>query len=177
MTSRIEKRLDDLDRWKDAFLGSLSSGSPERLTLRANGVGWNALDVVQHLVLVEEGVLSYARKKLLAPPQPISIVDRGKLALLVGVLRSPIRFRAPVAQVVPSETLPLERSAERWDQSRRDLRTLLLGLPEERREALFFRHPAAGGLDPAGTLVFVHEHARHHEAQVRRIGRASGTAR
>lgn len=177
MTSRIEKRLDDLDRWKNAFLGSLSSGSPERLALRANGVGWNVLDVVQHLVLVEEGVLSYARKKLLAPPQPISIVDRGKLALLVGILRSPIRFRAPVAQVVPSETLPLERSAERWAQSRRELRGLLLGLPEERREALFFRHPAAGGLDPAGTLVFVHEHARHHEAQVRRIGRASGTAR
>ena len=177
MKSRIENRLDDLDRWKDAFLGSLADLGPERLAFRADGAGWNALDVVQHLVLVEEGVLAYARKKLLAPPQPVSIVERGKLALLVGVLRSPIRFRAPVAQVVPSETLPLERSAERWDQSRRDLRTLLLGLPEERRAALFFRHPAAGGLDPAGTLVFLHEHARHHEAQVRRIGRAPGAPR
>jgi len=175
--SPIESRLDDLDRWKDAFLGALSATSPARLEFRANGAGWNALDVVQHLVLVEEGVLAYARKKLLAPPQPVSIVDRGKLALLVGVLRSPIRFRAPVAQVVPSETLPLERSAERWDQSRRDLRTLLLGLPAERRGALFFRHPAAGGLDPAGTLVFLHEHARHHEAQVRRIERAPGAPR
>ncbi len=173
----IESRLDDLDRWKSDFLGSLSASSPERLAFRANGVGWNALDVVQHLVLVEEAVLAYARKKLLAPPQPVSIVDRGKLVLLVGILRSPIRFRAPVAQVVPSETLPLEVSADRWGQSRRDLRSLLLGLPEERRAALFFRHPAAGGLDPAGTLVFVHEHARHHETQVRRIGRAPGAPR
>ena len=177
MKSRIENRLDDLDRWKSDFLGSLSARSPERLAFRADGAGWNALDVVQHLVLVEEGVLAYARKKLLAPPQPISIVDRGKLALLVGVLRSPIRFRAPVAQVVPSETLPLEESATRWDRSRRELRDLILGLPEERRAALFFRHPAAGGLDPAGTLVFLHEHARHHEAQVRRIGRAPGAPR
>lgn len=177
MRARIESRLDDLDRWKGAFLGALSATSPERLAFRANDVGWNALDVVQHLVLVEEGVLSYARKKLLAPPQPVSVVDRGKLAFLVAVLRSPVRFRAPVAQVVPSETLPLEASAERWDRSRRELRTLLLGLPAERRAALFFRHPAAGGLDPAGTLVFVHEHARHHEAQVRRIGRAPGAPR
>lgn len=166
-----------MDRWKSAFLDSLSAGSPERLAFRANGAGWNVLDVVQHLVLVEEGVLAYARKKLLAPPQPISIVDRAKLALLVGFLRSPLRFRAPVAQVVPSETLPLETSVDRWDRSRRELRALLLGLPEERRAALFFRHPVAGGLDPAGTLVFLNEHARHHEAQVRRIGRAPGAPR
>jgi len=170
----LAARLDELDARRDALVGALAAGSAERLAFRADGKGWNALDVVQHLVLVEEGVLGYARKKLLAPPQPVSLRDRGKLVLLVGVLRSPIRFGAPTPLVIPTETLPLDVSAGRWGKVREGLRDLLLGLPAERRRALFFRHPLGGPLDPAGTLTFLAEHARHHEAQLRRIRRAPG---
>ncbi|MCL4808426.1 MAG: DinB family protein [Thermoanaerobaculia bacterium] len=54
------------------------------------------------------------------------------------------------------------------------LRETLAGLPDERLDALFFRHPIGGPLDAAGTLTFLDEHARHHDAQLRRIWSASG---
>ena len=174
MQKDLERRLDDMDDWKDALLGALSIESPGRLAFRPGGKGWSALDVVQHLVLVEEGVLGYARKKLQGPPQPVALLDRAKLTLLVGVLRSPIRFRAPLPQVVPAETFPLDALSARWETVRGELRDLLVSLPDERKRALVFRHPISGPLDPSGTLTFLDEHAKHHDAQVRRIWRAPG---
>lgn len=167
-------RLDAMDARRDAFLGVLAGLAPERLALRPPGGGWCALDVAQHLVLVEESVLGYARKKTLGAPQPVPLLDRARLALLVGVLRSPIRFRAPAPQVVPAETIPLEASAARWGAARVALRAFLAELPEERHRSLFFRHPISGALDVAGTLTFLDEHVRHHEVQVARIWRAAG---
>lgn len=174
MQRDIGKRLDEMDARRDALLGALSSHGPERLSFRPVGGGWCALDVAQHLVLVEEGVLGYARKKLQGPPQPVPLLDRARLVLLVGVMRSPTRVRAPVAQVVPTETLPLEAIASRWGAARVALRAFLAELPEERLRCLFFRHPIAGALDVVGTLTFVDEHARHHEAQIERIWRSPG---
>jgi hypothetical protein len=174
MQNDFERRVDELDDWKDALLGSLAIESLERLAFRPDGKGWCALDVVQHLVLVEEGVVGYARKKLQAPPQSVPLLDKAKLALLVLVLRSPIRFRAPVPQVIPEETFPLAEISARWERVRRDLREILGSLPAERRKTLLFRHPIGGALDPSGTLDFLDEHAKHHDAQIRRIRRAPG---
>ncbi len=177
MRPNLETRLDELDGWKDAFLAALSAHGPERLGFRPGGQGWCALDVVQHLALVEEGVVGYARKKLQGPAQPVPLVGRARLLLLVGVMRSPIRVRAPIPQVVPAETLPLDVSSARWERARGELRDLLVSLPEGRRRALVFRHPIAGPLDGPGTLTFVDEHAKHHEAQIRRIWRSPGCPR
>lgn len=174
MQHDLERRLDDLDDWKDALLGSLAIESAERLAFRPEGKGWCALDVVQHLVLVEEGVVGYARKKLQASPQPVSFLDRAKLALLVALMRSPIRVRAPLPQVVPDEIVPLTDISARWERVRKELREILVSLPEERRKALLFRHPVSGPLDPAGTLDFVEAHAKHHDVQFRRIWRTPG---
>jgi hypothetical protein len=54
------------------------------------------------------------------------------------------------------------------------LREVLGSLPQERLPSLFFRHPLGGPLDAAGTLTFLDEHAKHHDAQLRRIWRAPG---
>lgn len=173
MRNDFGARLDTMDARKDALLGVLAGHSPERLALRPASGGWSALDVAQHLVLVEESVLGYAKKKVLGAPQPVPLLDRARLALLVGVLRSPIRFRAPAPQVVPAGTLPLEESARRWGDVRAALRSFLAALAEERRRSLFFRHPLAGALDVPGTLTFLDEHVRHHEAQIERIWRSA----
>jgi hypothetical protein len=174
MHHELERRLAALDDWKGALLSSLSVESEERLAFRPEGSGWCALEVVQHLVLVEESVLGYARKKLLAPPQPVSLLDRAKLGLLLGLMRSPVRVPAPIRQVVPDEVVPLPRISASWKTVRGELGALLSSLAAERRKALFFRHPVSGPLDPAGTLDFIDAHARHHEAQLRRIRRAPG---
>jgi hypothetical protein len=171
---RREQRLDDLNDWKDAFLAPLAGESAARLAFRPDGKGWCALDVVQHLVLLEEGVLGYARKKLQAPPQPVPALDRAKLALLLLVLKGPLRFRAPAPQVIPESTLPLAELSLRWLDVRDELHDLLGSLPAERSYTLFFRHPVGGALDPMGTLAFIDAHARHHEAQLRRIRSAPG---
>ena len=174
MQKDLARRLDAMDGRKDSLLGALAERSPARLAFRPGAASWSALDVVQHLVLVEEGVVGYARKKLLGPPQPVSLGDRARLALLVGVLKSPVRFRAPAPQVIPEKTLPLDDLAARWRTARTELRGVLATLPADRLRSLFFRHPLGGPLDASGTLTFLDEHVRHHEAQLVRIWRAAG---
>lgn len=174
MPKGLAPRLDAMKARRDALLAGLASRSPERLAFRADGRGWNALDVVQHLALVEESVVGYARKKLLAPPQPVPWGGRLRLLSLVAVLRSPVRVAAPAAQVIPAETLPLDVLSERWRAASAALRDVVLALPAERERSLFFRHPIAGPLAPSGTLVFLDEHVRHHEGQLARIARAPG---
>ena len=174
MPKSLALRLDAMAARRDALLAGLASRSPERLAFRAGGKGWNALDVVQHLALVEESVVGYARKKLLAPPQPVPWNGGLRLIALVAVLRSPARVAAPAAQVIPQETLPLDALSERWRAAGAALRDVVLALPAERAKGLLFRHPIAGPLDPSGTLVFLDEHVRHHEAQLARIARAPG---
>jgi hypothetical protein len=174
MQTDLGRRLDEMDARKDVLLGGLSATSAERLVFRPGGTGWCALDVVQHVVLVEEGVVAYVRRKLEAPPRAVGPFHGVKRLLLVLVLKSPLRFRAPVPQVVPAETLPIAEIAPRWERVRGNLRETLAGLGEERLRAMLFRHPAAGPLDAAGTLDFLDEHAKHHDAQIRRIWRSSG---
>ena len=176
MRNDLAARFEAMDRRKEALLGVVSALSPERLALRPPTGGWNALDVVQHLVLVEESVLGYARKKALGAPQPVPLRDRAKLGLFLAVLLSPVRFGAPVPQVVPSATIPLEESARRWADARAALRAFLDALPEERLGSLFFRHPIAGALDVAGTLRFLDAHVVHHETQVARLRRLAAPA-
>lgn len=174
MREKIGARLDAMDARKETLLRELSGLSPERLRFRPAGGGWCALDVAQHLVLVEESVLGYARKKLLGPPQPVPLADRAKYLLLLALFLSPARVRAPVAQVVPTETFPLDAIAARWGSVRVALRELLAALPDERLRSLFFRHPISGALDVARTLAFLDVHVRHHEAQIERIWRSPG---
>ncbi|KAA0249896.1 MAG: DinB family protein [Acidobacteria bacterium] len=175
MDTSLARKLDGMKRWRDGLLGDLAAAGEARLTWRPGGTAWSALDTVQHLVLVEEGVVGYARKKLLGPPQPDGgLPGRLRFALFVAAMRSPLRFRAPVPQVLPKETVPLARLQERWTEGGAALRALLEGLGEEREQALFFRHPVAGPLGPAETVAFLHEHGRHHEAILRRAWASPG---
>lgn len=175
MDERLGRKLGEMESWREAFLGNLAPAGEARLSWRPGETAWSALDTVQHLVLVEEGVVGYARKKLLGPPQPDGgLPGRLRFALFVAAMRSPLRFRAPVPQVLPTETLPLATLSERWRANGSALRALLSGLGEERASALFFRHPVAGPLGPAETVAFLHEHGRHHEAILRRAWASPG---
>lgn len=178
MDAKLGAKLEGMESWRGAFLAGLAAAPEARLAWRPGGSSWSALDTVQHLVLVEEGVAGYARKKLLGPPQAGGgLPGRLRFALFVAAMRSPLRFRAPVPQVLPQETLPLPELSERWASAGRALRALLEGLGQERERALFFRHPVAGPLDPAGTVAFLHEHGRHHEAILRRAWSSPGAPR
>jgi hypothetical protein len=95
--------------------------------------------------------------------------DRLAYPLLRGLLRLPIRVKAPLPVLVPQEIRPLEEVEASWREARAALAEHVEALDAAALERPFIRHPVAGPLGPRDTLVFLSSHFDHHLFQVRRI--------
>ena len=165
-----------LERQREEFLSPLRDLPVGKLEARPGPGQWSLLDVVQHLVLVDEGVTAYGEKKVNAPGRPMTLTERLRLRLLSAAFRMPVRVKAPTPVVIPKETVPLGELEARWAAARSRMAALFDSLPEEKARAAFFRHAIVGMLDPAGLLAFLECHVAHHRRQVGRI-RASDAFR
>src|SRR6476659_156037 len=98
--SALFRRLDRLERRRAALLERLASMSPAQLTARPAAGSWNVLDVVQHVVIVEELVL----RALGTRPGPLSLAERlrsgARLTALRIYLRSGGRVQAPTPAIL-----------------------------------------------------------------------------
>ncbi|CAN5624100.1 hypothetical protein BH23GEM11_BH23GEM11_01000 [soil metagenome] len=142
-----------------------------RSQVPAAGGGWSAVQVLQHLLLVEELVLSGldgTTERGRGTPRK-TLRDRvGGLAVsLVFLLR--IRVRMPTRRVDPDPALPFAEVEERWSTVGLDLARRLRQANAEEPARTVLRHPVSGPLSAAQTSAFLLAHMRHHERQLQRI--------
>lgn len=76
MTRAMQRRLDKLERQKHEVLSEASKLSSTDLRFRPDPRAWTALDVLDHLVKVEEASLQSVRKHL---PKGASISFKDRL--------------------------------------------------------------------------------------------------
>jgi uncharacterized damage-inducible protein DinB len=148
----------------------------EQLTFRPAPSAWSALDVLEHLVKVEEAIAERARPR--DPRGPLETV-RVKAALglmrVLFVVRG--RIRVPVQGVLPLGGVTLSDLAGRWDAAQAALRERLESFGPGDWSRPMMRHPLIGRLTPAESLGFIHWHMGHHQRQIARIRRAQGYPR
>ena len=174
MTRELERRFERLERQKAALLSGISIWSTARLRFQPDPASWSVLDVLQHLVKVEEAFLRAVGANL-PHGRALTLKDRvGALAVL-GVMRSPIRVKVPAraATVAPEATEDLPLLTVHWDQAREKLGQLLNVLSPEQFCRGLFRHPVSGWMSVPQGLAFLSAHLRHHEYQVDRLEKAS----
>ena len=135
--------------------------------------GWSALDVVEHLVLVEEGVTGALAKEP-SPERPRILGAGGRvpfwvvrLILLTGIRR----IRVPVDLVVPKGGVTWEALTGRWNDQRARLERWVTEAPEKILAAPRFKHPIGGWLDVRGALTFSADHLVNHLRQIGSIER------
>jgi hypothetical protein len=160
------------------MVARLSAAAIERRERRPLPGAWAMIDVLEHCLLVEEGVTT-ALAKAPSPEKPRALGTGGRypwwlirVALLTGV-----RIKAPVDAILPRRAGPLEELLARWDRQRSTLLAWLEAQPAEVVSAPRFRHPLGGWLDVPRTLTFVGDHLGHHLRQLDRIDRALGRGR
>jgi uncharacterized damage-inducible protein DinB len=148
----------------------------EQLTFRTAPNAWSPLDVIEHLVKVEEAIASRAQ-----PREPRGLVEAARVKGALGIMRVLFTFRGrikvPVQAVLPLGGVTLHDLVRRWEAAQAALGERLEGFGPEDWSRPMMRHPLLGRLTPAEGLRFIYWHMGHHRRQIARIRRAKGYPR
>lgn len=169
----LRSRFDELERQRRALNAQLSAFTPAQIAFRPGDRSWSIADVVQHLILVEEGTLQFLTKK---PPRPDnrSMLKRMRFPIFKLLAGLDLRVKVPVPSVIPTGHWTLGELATRWDSVRAKYERYLESVTESQLPMLVFKHAFAGPVTIVGVLDVLRLHTVHHQHQLRRIRSANG---
>jgi DinB family protein len=169
MLRQLERRIDRLERQRAALLRELKAMTPGRLVFHPAPESWSALDLVEHLVVVEEAVLRGIPDR----PPTRSLADSARAAVVLPLLylsfARGVRLRAPTPAILPVGGSSLAQLEARWTRARANLRAVLQLMGAEDLSRPFLRHPVVGWLTTLEGLGFIERHVAHHLHRVQRI--------
>lgn len=140
---------------------------------------WGVSEIIGHLMVSEGSLFQYMAKKSLADPLQLPLADLesdGRGLNLIRQLESPKRWKDPTGKLVlrdePHVTgKGLEAMLSQWrDQQNIGLEGMMRSMDGDSWwSALVFRHPLAGYISLADTLIFMATHIEHHIHQLHRM--------
>ena|GEM_PF-4880661 len=172
MDPRLAKQWERMVSRKERMVAHVAAASAERRERRPTPTSWALVDVLEHCILVEEGVTTALATEPV-PDKPRQLGKGGKAPWWVirFVLIANVRIKAPVERILPKRESSFPDLTTRWDRQRSTLQGWLEAQPAAVISAPRFRHPLAGWLDVPRALTFVSDHLQHHLAQLLRIDR------
>ena len=158
------KRLDTVHR---QLVSTISAVDPALLSKRPAENEWSVAQVVEHLCLVENAVMSYLKSKVDQPPVKVSFLKKLMPMRIVSWRVKPLK--APKL-VQPSENLPpMDELLKKFDAIRADTKDVCLKQGHERLSGISFKHPYFGQMDGAAAVSMVAFHEQRHLKQIREI--------
>ncbi|MFM1931872.1 MAG: hypothetical protein RL226_1175 [Bacteroidota bacterium] len=160
-----------MEEEKDAILESVRALTKEERAFHPPS-GWNALQILEHILISEKGTLGYMKKKTQLKAEEMEVVDdqsREATAQLVAALHSENRWSAPSVLPEPTGAHSLDALSEEWTLLRDDFRVFLHELPAEYDQRKVFNHPFSGRIGLLDTLDFLAGHIKHHAFQLDRL--------
>lgn len=174
MKAHLQRQLLRLDQQRNRLLERLDAFTPAQLAYQPAPTSWSMAGVVQHLVLVEEGVVRTARRMADSIPSRSSLGVQLRYRVLIGIMHSGIRVQSPVPTIIPIGHISPADLRPRWDAARRALAEYVEERTQGEPGRPAFRHPRTGWISVAQGLRFIEAHCDHHLRQIDRIRRAEG---
>lgn len=162
-----------LQMQKESFLNDLASWNPAQLGFSCKSGSWSALQVLDHVVRTERGILGEMRQNVRRCDR-VPFVHRVKSDLLIVLMRSAARVKVPglVAPVIlPGYEPDLAELTGAWNDTQTQLGQWVGELRENQTAYAGFRHPVSGWMSVLQAILFLAAHVRHHGYQLRRIRR------
>ena len=169
MLPNIQQQYDSLKLKLETLLQLLDSHTDEVLSFKAGPDKWSIVEVVEHLVIAEEGLL-----KELSTNIPDSTLDPEaktpeKHQIVIKVMERDIEVDVPHESLEPHGRIALEDLLNQWNDIRQKLPGLLAEIKPEKQGDPVFRHPYGGPLNLSDTLQFFEVHFDNHMRHIDRI--------
>ena len=169
MLSNIREKYESLNQKREALLQHLDSLSGDVLSFKAGPDKWSILEVVEHLVMAEDDLLTQ-----LAANVPASTLDPAsrtpeKYRTVIKVIKRDVPVDVPDARAEPQGRFPLDELLNRWSAIREKMPGRLAEITSENKDVPVYRHPYGGPLDIAEALHFIDVHFDNHMRQIDRI--------
>jgi hypothetical protein len=169
MLLNIQEKFENLQKKREALLQHLDSLSSEILSFKADADKWSMVEVIEHLVMVEENLI-----KQLSANVPASTLDPesrspAKHQTVIKVMERDIQVDVPHESMEPHGRLTLDELLDHWDGFRKKLHELLAEITAEKKDDLVYQHPYGGPLDISDTLQFIETHFDNHMRHIDRI--------
>jgi hypothetical protein len=169
MLTDIKEKLESLTRKREDLLGILENRSTEDLTYKAAADKWSVVEVVEHLVIVDQDLLNQLSAE---KPNPL-FDDRSRspknFKTVIKVMERDIPVDVPDERAEPHGRFSLAELLSRWPDIQQKLHGRLAEISSENKDRLVWRHPFAGPLNIAETLHFIEVHFDNHMRHIDRI--------
>lgn len=174
MLSELQTQFDALEQRRHRLLSELARLGEAQLSFRPAPGAWSLLEVVHHLLLVDQAILRAAAHRPVQGRMRRSVRQRIGYAAVWLVLKLGVRVKIPVRSVAPQVGVSLGELREQWGDTRMALQARLNSITERTMRHALGRHPIAGPLNAVQTLLFLTRHFDHHARQINRIQGAAG---
>lgn len=155
---KLAIRWQSIENQKAVFISYLNALSEDALTARATPVDWSLLEVLEHVIIVEEWV---SAPFINSEGKRVGMKAYLFTGLGGAITRSGIRIPTlPVAE--PSGTASLNDLIERWARARQSLAPKLLQVTASRWYAPIALHPFAGPMNAYQVMGLLDVHLAYH---------------
>ena len=169
MLPDIQAQYDSLKLKFEALLQRLDSLTGETLAFKAGPDRWSIVEVVEHLVIAEKGLLEQLATNIPASTLDPEAKTPEKHRTVIKVMERDIEVDVPHASLEPHGNIALEDLCSQWKDIRNKLPGLLAEIKPEKKDDPVFQHPYGGPLDIADTLQFYEVHFDNHMRHIDRI--------
>jgi uncharacterized damage-inducible protein DinB len=171
MKTKTIRSFEVLESNRKQLLSEVASLPPEQLHQKPSPENWSTIQIINHLIMAEQGSLAYIQKKILTKEnlQQAGWKSKWRLFVLKLALLMPIKYKAPKILPDPENDTPIVDCIQKWDGIRSDLRNLLNDLPEPMFTLEIFKHPVAGKMNMNQAIEFMNVHMTRHHQQIKSI--------
>ncbi len=169
MLPDIQEQYNSLKLKLEALLQRLDSLTDEMLSFKAGPDKWSIIEVVEHLVIAEKGLLKQLSTNIPASTLDPEAKTPEKHQTVIKVMERDIEVDVPHESLEPRGSIALEDLRYQWNEIREKLPGLLAEIKPEKKDDPVFQHPYGGPLDIADTLQFFEVHFDNHMRHIDKI--------
>ena len=172
MHARLAEAMDYVEEKRKELLQSFAGVHRDRLTRRPSTDGWSVAEILDHLTMVESGIVRLITKRVgrareaglgeeRSTESVLASFDQHRAKLETMKMQSPETVR-------PRANVDLKEALEGLETSRESLRAAVMTANGLSLGEIKHTHPLLGELDLYQWLIFVGQHELRHKKQIER---------
>lgn len=170
MNAKLQAQFDAVEKARKGLFDDLKSYNDEVINKKPSPEAWSIAEVLEHLIIAEEGSLKYMQKKTQDTSKvPVAgLQSKWRFLLTNAIFVLNISFKAPAVVVPSGKFVTISELDAKWTQLRADTLQLLCKLPEADLNKEIWKHAIAGKMDAYQMVAFFNMHFNRHRKQVYR---------